>query len=122
MRVSDDPGNSGQLGDLLRRTLRVTTRNENTGRRIIPMRTSNRMAHIVVCVGSYRASVQHDEILRPCVSGGAIPASLQDGANRGSIGLRSPASEVLYDKLLHDGNILAATSSRSPRGTQPNSE
>src|SRR5580693_522884 len=101
VRIANHAANPRKRGDFFRRALRVATRHHNLAVRIVTTDAADGRAGILISRSRDRARVQHyDFRSRRCV--GPCQAELLELArDRSTIGLRSPASKVLYVETCH---------------------
>ena len=98
MGIADDPRHAWNRRDLFGRSLRVTTRDENAGGRVLAMYAADRAPRVFIGGGGDGAGVQHNQIGGGSVGGSQVSASRKLRFERGAIGLRGPASEILDEK------------------------
>ena len=96
VRIANHTAHPRKRGDFFRRTLRVATRHHDVAVRIVATDAADGRAGILISRSRDRARVQYDDFRsRRCV--GPRQAELLELARDSStIGLRSPASKVLY--------------------------
>jgi hypothetical protein len=69
---------------------------------MLAMNAAHGLARLIVGRGGHRAGVQNDEIGFTQFPGRGQALGNESRLDRGAIGLRCPASEVLDPKALHD--------------------
>ena len=99
--VADDPLDARQCGQLVRRTLRITARNQDARRRILAVYAANRVPDVFIGGGRDRARVENHEIRVCALRRGLQALGGQQRFQSCAVGLRGAATEVLNEELPH---------------------
>ena len=97
MRITNDPSHTWNSRDFLGSALRVATCDHDARIGLSAVDAADGLTKLVVGCGGDGAGVQDDEIGVGYFTGGVKTTGSEAGFERGSIGLRSPASERLYE-------------------------
>lgn len=100
MRISNHPCDSWKSSQLFRSSLRIATRNQDTGFRVFAVNPPDCLTNVVIGVRRHRTGIQNNHFGRLGRSR-TEPLGCQRRFYGSAISLRSPASEVLYVKMLH---------------------
>jgi hypothetical protein len=98
VRIADDPRNARQRRDFFGRALRIAAGDQNARIRIFTMRAPDGASRVPIGGGSDCACVQDHQIGGGAFAGGGVSAGRELRFERGAIGLRGPASEILNEK------------------------
>ena len=101
VRIADHQRHAGERGNLLGRPLRVASCHQDARQRMLAMDTPHRLPDFVVGRCGNRAGIEHDQFGFAGPGGGRESFRREAGFNRGSVGLRGAASEVLDPKAVH---------------------
>ena len=101
VRVADHPLHARHRRQFFRRALRIAAGHQDARRRILAMHAADGLPHVVIRRRGDGAGVQNDEIGRGAVFGRVEPLGREERLERGAIGLRRAASEILNEVLLH---------------------
>ena len=101
MRITDDLTHAGQSCQFFRSALRIASGDDDPAAGILPMDTANSRPHVLVCGGGHGAGIKDDD---SCLRRPTSPVQsqfLELPFDRGPVGLRSPAAEVLHVEAFH---------------------
>jgi len=108
MRIADDKLDSGNGGNFVRRSLRVTSGDQNLRFGIFAMDATDGSAGVLIGGCGHGAGVENND-LRVVRRAGTLQSAVEQlPLDRGSVGLRSPASEILNVVGRHSLIILSA--------------
>ena len=105
--IADHPGDAREGGELFRSTLRITTRHDDTSRRIPRMKFADGIASLGIRRGGHRTRVYHHDVRIRGFIGRPEAVLAQLAFDSGAIGLRGPAAELFDAECVH-GDILIA--------------
>ena len=101
VRITHDPGHTGQRRQLLRRALRVATRYQNAAIRIHPLQPAYRCAGVLIGGLGHGAGIEHNNFGVACRRG-ALQSTLQKLPFQcGPIRLRRATAKILYVEASH---------------------
>src|SRR5215831_5571976 len=98
VRVADHPGDAGQRGNFLRRTLGIAAGDKNLGAGILTMRAADRGAGVLIGSRGYGAGVEHHQISFSCARRAQESTGRQITFHGGAIGLRGAATKIFKEE------------------------
>ena len=101
VRISNDPGYTGDLADLLRRALCVTPRHQNLARRILAMDAAYGRAGILIGGSRNRTGIQDNKRSLALMARSLEAAHQQVALNGGAVSLGSATPKVFYKETTH---------------------
>ncbi len=92
--IPDHPGDTAQLSDFGRRTLRVAAGYQNPAARVCPVDAPDQLPNLGIRPGGHRAGVQNRQLARGDVLHLLKPRFKQLLLDRSTVGLARAASEI----------------------------
>ena len=113
MTVADHGRDPGQRGDLLRRPLSVTPRNQDARGRILPVHSAQESAGGAVRLRGHTAGVGDDHVCLAGIDCRGQAGMSQLGANDFAVRPAGPTSEVLNVVFCHVASVITWVDCRS---------
>src|SRR5579863_1236187 len=107
VRIPNYQGYAFKRGNLIGSALRVTAGDQDAGIRMLAMNAAHGLARLIVGRGCHGTRVQDDEIGFIQFPGRGQTLGNESRLDRGAIGLRRPASEILDPETVHDSVYLS---------------
>ena len=99
--ISNHPFDARHGRQFIGRALRVAAGHQDARRGILAMHAAQRLAHIVVRGGCDCAGIQNHQVRMAALGRRFQSLGGKQRFESGAIGLGSPASEILHEKLIH---------------------
>ena len=103
VRVPNHPADARQLSQFLGSALGVAAGNQDTAAGIFATRPADSSSHILVRFSGDGTGIQHNHFSVVSARSAAQAAAQQVALQRGSVGLRGAAAEVMHKESGHRG-------------------